>query len=170
MAAHQGAAPDWGRSLLLVCMIQTLCVWCRYASDDDVAGDRAARQRPRRHYDHPGASVPSRARPEPATRPADGRRRVCGLWADTGAGAAFAGTSHVHSTQRWWEQLTYLDNQAAQVSCAIYHHCRTIARCCISCFIKRETPYSWWYLCQIMTSSQNSFTDCFSSKFAVKQL
>jgi len=35
-------------------------------------------------------------------------------------------------------------------------------------FNKKETPYSWWYLCQILTDFHNSFSGWFSSKFAVK--
>ena len=36
------------------------------------------------------------------------------------------------------------------------------------CAIKRETPYSWWYLCRTLTDFQNPFTGWFSSKFAEK--
>jgi len=36
--------------------------------------------------------------------------------------------------------------------------------------IKRETPYSWWYLCQILTDFQNSLSGWFFSKFAVTKL
>jgi len=34
-----------------------------------------------------------------------------------------------------------------------------------SCSITRETPYLWWYHCQILTDFQNSFTGWFSRKF-----
>jgi len=35
---------------------------------------------------------------------------------------------------------------------------------------QKETPYSWWYLCQIFTDSPNSVTVWFSGNFAVKWL
>jgi len=34
------------------------------------------------------------------------------------------------------------------------------------CYIKGETPYLWWYLCQILNVFPNSFTGWFPSKFA----
>ena len=37
-------------------------------------------------------------------------------------------------------------------------------------FHKRGTPYSWWYVCQILTDFHNSFTGRFSNQFAVKWL
>ena len=38
------------------------------------------------------------------------------------------------------------------------------------CSTTRETPYSRWYLCQILTDFQNSFTGWFTRKFSVKWL
>ena len=38
------------------------------------------------------------------------------------------------------------------------------------CSTTRETPYSRWYLCQILTDFHNSFTGWFSGKFSVKWL
>jgi len=39
-----------------------------------------------------------------------------------------------------------------------------------SWYLKTETSYSWWYLCQILTDFQNSFTTWFHRKFAAKWL
>jgi len=36
------------------------------------------------------------------------------------------------------------------------------------CSIKSKTPYSWWYLCQLLTDFHNPFTGWFLSKFCSK--
>jgi len=46
--------------------------------------------------------------------------------------------------------------------------CLSGARCRLSAYGPADADISWWYLCQILTDFQNSFTGWFSSKFSVK--
>jgi len=76
------------------------------------------------------------------------------------------GRQNEHQLSRWLILITMAMVTAQTTFCidSSYRHVTT------SCSIKRETSYSWWYLCQISTDFQNSFTGWFPSKLAIKRL